>query len=300
MRLRHIEVFHAVYTTGSITAAAKQLSVTQPSISKVLAHAEQGLGYALFERVRGSLIPTPEAHRLFKNVATVYQDMEQLKRLARNLKTSNPSRIRIATTPALSIDLTPSAIASFMHTHGETEFEIETLHYDEIAVALEDSSIDIGLAFDPPPRHGLVVEEIAEAELVVLAPPELKISEDGVVRLRDLAGLPFIELSSRGPLGRTLTQRLENSGVKFNTLVSCETYHIAKSLAAEGIGITIIDEVTALSPGHGEVAIWRLAPAIRFPISVVHLDTHPLSVVSRQFVEHLTQKARQYLKKSET
>jgi len=39
MRLRHVEVFHAVYSSGSITAAAKILSVTQPSISKVLAHA---------------------------------------------------------------------------------------------------------------------------------------------------------------------------------------------------------------------------------------------------------------------
>ena len=220
MRLRHIEVFHAVYTCGSITGAAKQLSVTQPSISKVLAHAEQGLGYALFERVRGSLVPTPEAHRLFKTVATVYQNMEQLRRLAKNLKTSSPSRIRIAMTPALAIDLAPNAIATFMHSHAKTEFEIETLHYDEIAVALEDSSIDIGLAFDPPPRHGLATQKIAEAEFVVLAPPDLKISDDKVVKLRDLTGFPFIELSSRGPIGRTLTQHLDNSGVNFNTLVS--------------------------------------------------------------------------------
>ncbi|MXW73773.1 MAG: LysR family transcriptional regulator, partial [Chromatiales bacterium] len=48
MRLRHAEVFHAVYSSGSITAAARVLNVTQPSVSKVLAHAEQVLGYALF------------------------------------------------------------------------------------------------------------------------------------------------------------------------------------------------------------------------------------------------------------
>ena len=295
MRLRHIEVFYAVYTSGSITAAAKLLSVTQPSISKVLAHAEQDLGYALFERVRGTLIATPEAHRLFKNVATVYQDMEQLRRLAKNLRSSSASRIRIATTPALALDLIPNAVASFMHAHGETEFEIETLHYDEIATALEDSRIDVGLAFDPPPRPGLHIQAIADAEFVVLAPPDLRISEDGVVQFRDLANLPFVELSSRGPLGRTLTQQLQNSGVELNTLVSCETYHIAKSLVAKGIGITVIDEVTALSAGHGEVSIWRLDPAIRFPIAVVHVDTHPLSVSSRQFVEHIKSETREFL-----
>lgn len=47
MRLRHIEIFHAIYTTGSITNAAKLLYVSQPSVSKVLAHAELQLGFQL-------------------------------------------------------------------------------------------------------------------------------------------------------------------------------------------------------------------------------------------------------------
>ena len=57
MRLRQIEVFHAVYTCGTMTSAARLLNVSQPSVSKVLAHAEQQLGYPLFERVRGKLVP---------------------------------------------------------------------------------------------------------------------------------------------------------------------------------------------------------------------------------------------------
>ena len=57
--LRQIEVFHAVYSSGSMTNAAALLNVSQPSVSKVLAHAEQQLGYRLFDRVKGKLIPTP-------------------------------------------------------------------------------------------------------------------------------------------------------------------------------------------------------------------------------------------------
>ena len=51
MRLRHIEVFYAVYTTGSITNAAMILYVSQPSVSKVLGHAEMQLGFQLFVRL---------------------------------------------------------------------------------------------------------------------------------------------------------------------------------------------------------------------------------------------------------
>ncbi|MEE3197511.1 MAG: LysR family transcriptional regulator, partial [Pseudomonadota bacterium] len=67
MRPRQIEVFNAVYSSGSVTRAAKILNVSQPSVSKVLAHAEQQLGYLLFERINRRLIPTPEAHVLFSH-----------------------------------------------------------------------------------------------------------------------------------------------------------------------------------------------------------------------------------------
>ena len=53
MRLRQIEVFHAVYTSGSISAAARALNVSQPSVSKVLRHTEVQLGLPLFRLSRG-------------------------------------------------------------------------------------------------------------------------------------------------------------------------------------------------------------------------------------------------------
>ena len=104
MRLRHIEVFYAVYTSGSVTRAAEILNVSQPSVIKVLAHAEQQLGYALFDRVRGKLVPTPEAHRLFNHVSAVNASLDRLRHVAENLRTAERGRIRVAATPALSLD----------------------------------------------------------------------------------------------------------------------------------------------------------------------------------------------------
>ena len=61
MRLRHIEVFQAVYVNGSISAAARALNISQPSVSKVLRHAESQLGFTLFKLVKQRLAPTDEA-----------------------------------------------------------------------------------------------------------------------------------------------------------------------------------------------------------------------------------------------
>ena len=68
MRLRHIEIFQAIRQTGSVSAAAQLLHVSQPAVTKVLQHAELQLGFPLFLRVRGKLQPTPEALALEREV----------------------------------------------------------------------------------------------------------------------------------------------------------------------------------------------------------------------------------------
>ena len=68
MRLRHIEVVNAIRVTGTLKAAAALLSLTQPAVTQILQSAERQLGYPLFERVRGKLIPTREAQTLFPEI----------------------------------------------------------------------------------------------------------------------------------------------------------------------------------------------------------------------------------------
>jgi DNA-binding transcriptional LysR family regulator len=297
MRLRHIEVFHAVYSTGSVTRAAEMLSVSQPSVSKVLAHAEQQLGYALFDRVRGKLIPTPEADQLFSHVTRVNDSVDRLRHLAENLRAAEQGSVRIAATPAFGIDLLPRAIASYRELHPETVFLVETLHHDEMAVALFESRIDVGMAFDPEYIPGIADEFLAHGSFVALTPPAMKFHGQKTVSIDDLDGCNFIKLDNRGPLGRLLSNHIESSAVELNTVAYADTYQIAKALVAHGLGVTIIDEVTAKSSGHDSICVWPLAPDIRFRIAALHLDKAPLSMVCRKFIDHLKGCLEEFLEK---
>jgi hypothetical protein len=69
MNLRHIEIFHAVYVNGSVSAAARALNVFAAVRSKMLRHAESLLGFQLFQRTNGGLVPTQDAHVLFTEVS---------------------------------------------------------------------------------------------------------------------------------------------------------------------------------------------------------------------------------------
>jgi DNA-binding transcriptional LysR family regulator len=61
MQLRHLEVFNAILLTGSASAAARLINVTQQAVSRTLQHAESQLGFTLFRRERGRLTATDEA-----------------------------------------------------------------------------------------------------------------------------------------------------------------------------------------------------------------------------------------------
>ena len=287
VRLRHIEVFQAVYSSGSVTRAAEILNVSQPSVSKVLAHAEQQLGYALFDRVRGKLIPTPEADQLYSHVLTVNDSVDRLRHVAENLRAAEAGKIRIAATPAFGIDLLPKAIASYREMHSDTVFVVETLHLDEMASALLESRLEVGLAFDPDEIPGISSELLDHGSFVALTPPGIVFGTKKALEISDLAKHPFISLDDRGPLGRLLSTHVESSGVKINAVAYAETYQVAKALVSYGVGVTITDEVTAKSSGHDNVRVWPLVPSLQFRIAALRLDKAPMSIVCRRFVDHL-------------
>lgn len=96
MNLRHIEVFHAVYVNGSVSAAARMLNVSQPSVSKVLRHAESLIGFALFHRSAGRLVPTEDAHALFGDVAAIQDRVYALREASRNLKRGTGALLKVS------------------------------------------------------------------------------------------------------------------------------------------------------------------------------------------------------------
>jgi DNA-binding transcriptional LysR family regulator len=296
MRLRHIEVFHAVYTCGSITAAAKMLNVSQPSVSKVLAHAEQQLGFALFDRQKGKIIPTQEAEKLIHHVTDVYNNINELRRTSENLRASDSGQIRFATIPSIGVQLAPSAIASYLAMYPETHFEVETLHLHQILRALKELRVDVGMAFDPPDTAGITIDHFATGEFVLLSHKSMDFGTKNRLSLEDLDGLDFIDLNTRSPLGRLLASHIESSQVKLHSVAKVETHSIAAALVANGAGVTIVDEFTARSMQGNNVTSWPLEPLLKFSVAMLSKEDEPLSIATQRFIDHLKTEVCNFLR----
>ncbi|CAN5388411.1 hypothetical protein BH09PSE5_BH09PSE5_30770 [soil metagenome] len=65
--------------TGSVSAASELLHVSQPAVSKVLANAARQSGFTLFERIRGRLVPTPEARELYADIEGMWRSVEKVR-----------------------------------------------------------------------------------------------------------------------------------------------------------------------------------------------------------------------------
>lgn len=296
MRLRHIEVFHAVYTCGSITAAAKMLNVSQPSVSKVLAHAEQQLGFALFDRQKGKIIATQEAEKLIHHVADVYNNISELRRTSENLRVSDTGQIRVAAIPSIGIQLVPTAIASYLGRYPETHFEVETLHLHQILRALKEFRVDVGMAFAPPDTPGITVDRFATGEFVLLSHKSMDFGRKGQLSLEALEGVNFINLNTRSPLGRLLASHIESSQVRFHSVAKVETHSIAAALVANGAGVTIVDEFTARSMQANNVNCWPLEPTLQYDVAMLSKEDEPLSIATQRFIEHLKSAVKNFLR----
>lgn len=295
MRLRHIEVFHAVFSSGSVSNAAKILNVSQPSVSKVLHHAEDQLGYQLFERIKGKLIPTQEAHVLFNEVSKVNSSIEQLRRLSENLGNKKRGNIRIVSTPALSLQILPIAMAEFLKSNPDIIFDVETLHYNESVSALTEQRADVGLVFEPMERPGIRTQVLGHGEFVCLAPKDYPLPQQESLNLSDLADCNVIRLNTKGPLGRLFNTRLGAFSTELNVIATVETYSVARSMAELGMGIAIIDELTAKAGAqHPDTKLYKLTPSLDYTVGAISLESVPLSLTVKAFLETLEKVIQQH------
>lgn len=285
MRLRQIEVFHAVYTTGSISAAARALHVSQPSVSKVLHHAQHQLGFELFTLVRGRLVATDEAHALFVEVKEIFGRLSSLQKTVTNLRNSGGGHIRLAVVPSLGLHVAPQAIALFRQSHPQVTFDVQTLHHNDLFQALYERECDIAFAYNAPNHPRMQHRVLDEGQLMLLFRQSDLPDAPKALPVTALKGRDVVGLSSNGPIGELLAAELERQGVRIHEVVSNQTYYLAAALTRCGAGITVVDEFTALATANGGVEFRPIDPPINYRIECVYLEDRPPSRTAERFIE---------------
>lgn len=290
MNLRHIEVFHAVYVNGSVSAAARMLNVSQPSVSKVLRHAESLLGFPLFHRTGGRLVPTEDAHALFVEVAEIQDRVHALRLASRNMKRGAGTLLKVSALPSIALDALPVTVSQFLRTHHDVRFDLQTIHHEDLLRKLYERETDVAVAYEVPAGAALGHLPLGTGELVVLF-READLPDAPVrIDLADLAGRPIISMTGSGPMGQLFAAEVERRGIKLDEVVRARTFHIATALVRQGVGLTVVDNFTALASLAPGLAMRPLATPLTFAVNAMYLSNRPPTALATQFLKALARK----------
>ncbi|UNA31603.1 LysR family transcriptional regulator [Klebsiella variicola subsp. variicola] len=146
MTPKQLEVFISIVQLGSVTAAAAQLAMSQPSVSKSLALIEQQMGFSLFERYQGKMQPTAEARALYKEALRVHQDRLRFERFVDHIRQYRVGQLRVCATPALALNILPLAVARFRQTFPDYGVVADMCLNNEIETAVEEGRYDLGFS----------------------------------------------------------------------------------------------------------------------------------------------------------
>ena len=288
MRLRHIEVFQAVMETGSMSAAARLIHLTQSAVSRSVANAELQLGYPLFHRVGGRLVPTTEALALFEESSAIFERLESLKRTAHHLKSGEQGLLRIAAIPAVCHKLLPDALARFHHTHPNVTVEVHTVHKRQIASELLTRAVDVGFDYYTITHPGIQARSLGTGPLYAMLPDRharainTGLSPRGLVQL--LSSLPVIGLTDDDPLYMAFLRYCEHQGFRPTGRLLVQTSQLAEELVARELGWTVVDFRTA-SMRRKDVVVTPLQPYVECAMNAFFAKNHSPTLLARRMAD---------------
>ncbi|MFT0518598.1 LysR family transcriptional regulator [Pseudomonas faucium] len=287
-KLRHMEVFRAVMLTGSISAAAKLLYVSQPAVSKLIGYIEGRLSYRLFERINNRLVPTEEAQVLFREVERVYQAALQVNECALSLAAGSHRKLRLCCSASLSTVVIPMALAQLKRESPALQIEWQTTLMGEMPNQILSKKVDLAIAALPVVHDHLHSQPFMRGRMVAVMPPEHVLAQQPTLSLHQLQGHALLLFRPDMPFGQLLAEAIARQGLQLESLLSFTNANEAVALVKQGMGITLIDEFVAQDSG---LAVVPLAEDIHFDISFVHSRFEPPSQAALQLMRVLQAQA---------
>ena len=241
MRLRQIEVLHAIMQTGSVTGAAKLLNVSQPSVSTVLQHMEAQLGMQLFKRSGGRLKPSPEAEALLPEVSEIFRRVNRLSQNARSLARGRLGRITVAGTLALSNGYIVDAVSIFGQSHPDVDVTIHSLQTPDIIERVMAREINLGVCYGEINNSGLSIEELAKGAMICVMPENHLLANKKSIEITDLAGETLITYDDGDVLRAKVESLFEEFDVHPNLSLQVSQTITAIRLVHHGAGLALVE-----------------------------------------------------------
>lgn len=260
---RQIEAFRAVMLAGSVNAAAAHMHVTQPAVSRLIRDLELAIGFALFDRQRGRLVPRPEASQLFREVERVFVGLEHIARVAQDIHAVSEGVIRIGAVSSVNAICVNDVLPAVLAEYAKLRVIFDTESTERVLDLVSLRHYDFGVICSDFDRSGLDNIVLGTGNAVAVMEPGHPKASARQLALSDLAEERVILPGRTSPVRMSLETELQASGIDLRYPIEASLSN-ACLLAAQGSGVAVVDPLVA-ADCPVQVSIVSLEPAI--PVS---------------------------------
>jgi len=289
--LRQIEIFHAVMTTGNLTEAAALLQTSQPTVSRELARFEHLIQLPLFERVRGRLHPTVQGLQLLEEVQRSYYGLERIIKAADGIRQFQQAQLSIACLPVFSQSLLPAVCQPFMARYPQVSLNVVPQESPLLDEWLSAQRHDLGLTENTVTPASTERQTLMEVNEVCVLPQGHPLLAKTELTPADFQGQHFVSLSSTDSYRQLLDGLFEQEGISRRMVMETHSAASVCAMVRQGVGISIVNPLTALDYAASGLAIRPFSIAVPFTVSLIRPLHRPASVLVSAFIEHLQQQA---------
>lgn len=282
MELRHLRYFVALGERLSFTRAAKQVHVTQSTLSHQIRQFEDELGLSLFDRVGKRVVMTEAGEQLFPAVTKALGDIDAAVRGLRGDSAQIDGTLRIGVVHSVNVNLMPACLALFLARHPSVRIVVEELAAPMVEKRLLAGEIDLGIAYEPAGLADLTFEALYDEELALAVTPAHPLAGHKRIRMIELHRRPVILLTQDFATRRMLDGWFESSGAEPKVVVEMNTIGAMLDMVRSS-GVAAIVPERAIASAADLRAVALEGPTPRRTPGLLWLRRHERSAAARSF-----------------
>ncbi|BBX62768.1 putative transcriptional regulator [Mycobacterium saskatchewanense] len=266
-----------------VTAAADQLHLAQPTLTRMLARLERQLGVALFDRHGRRLALNTYGRIFYEHARRAQLELDSARRAIDDLSNPSVSEIRLGFLGSFGSTVVPRLIAGFKATSPRVNFTLHEGAAESIGDLVHSGSVDIGVVSPRSRKPNLAWRSLFRQRLGVAVPRGHRLSNAAAVSMTDLADEPFVAMHPGFGMRRLLDELCAAAQFRPRIVLESATLSTTSGLVAAGLGISLLPIDGSEHP-HG-VGVLRLADADAYrEVGMIWDSARPLSRPARDFI----------------
>ena len=233
MTLGQLRAFEAVARLRNVTKAARELQVSEPTISKQLQLLEKTFGVKLHMSTGQGIKLTEEGQLVGIAIRPVLQRIDELQWTIKNRAAHTDAvRLRLGGSIAASASLLPELLKAFLKSHPKVQPVLRTGPSKFVEEMLLCGDVDVAVITHPSRNPLISVEPLSPIEVIAAVSSKDPLAKKGKLNAQELKQIPTI-LVKDGSIAR----QIEKIGLKLNLFMQCESLEAAKATVLSGLGL---------------------------------------------------------------